>query len=169
MNTFVFIEVITCITRSIPASTCYQNILWLTPQISRQALSIIIIHCYQKSEIQLLLPFPLPLFLPLNSAPALGFTGLFCKPVCITKMKGKKPPFLISALGWCFQDLWLKLLIIHQWLGYCWAVLAQCHSFLFFYLYPTLPQWVSGRGHNWDSWPELAKGIYHTVYNHAQQ
>lgn len=95
MNTFGFIEAITCITGFIPASTCYQNFLWLPPQISREALSIIMVHCYQKREIQLQLPFPLPLFLPLKCVPALELTGLFCKPVHLAKMKGKNIPFYV--------------------------------------------------------------------------
>jgi len=26
----------------------------------------------------------------------------------------------------------------------------------------------AGKGHSWDNWPKLAKGIFHTIWRHAQ-
>lgn len=67
--TLGFVEALTCVTGFISASICYQSILWPPPQFPREALSTVAVHCHQQREVQLWLPFPLPLLLTLNSAP----------------------------------------------------------------------------------------------------
>ena len=68
----------------------------------------------------------------------------------------------------------LKTVMITLWcFSYSQAVLMQCQGLFYCSHCPTREQaWGAqniGRGHCWDSWSQMAKGIFHTISCHVQQ
>lgn len=89
-----------------------------------------------------------------------------------------------------FDDLTLEICFLSGWktlenntlkqmkdttgiFSYCWAVLAQCQGLLCFSGCPNreLARGVQGvgKGHSWDSWPQLTTSIFQTIWHCAQQ
>ena len=64
------------------------------------------------------------------------------------------------------------MLITHWCFSCCWAVLTLSQGFFSFSYYSASEEagWTqqARRGHSQDSWPQLAKGIFHTMWHHAQ-
>ena len=75
-------------------------------------------------------------------------------------------------MGLCFGFVLKTVLITQGCFRYCWAVLTQSQGLFCFSPHPTSEQaggaQEAGRGHSRDSWPQLTKGIVHTIGCHAQ-
>ena len=80
--------------------------------------------------------------------------------------------FIVANMGLCFGFVLKTVLIIQECFSYCWAVLTQSQGLCCFSHHPTSEEaggaQEAGRGHSWDSWPQLTKGIFHTIWHHAQ-
>lgn len=82
---------------------------------------------------------------------------------------GVESKFFIKSCMVVFFGFVLKTVLITQLcFSYCRTLLTQHEGLLFFTHYlaseqAALGQQV-GRGHNWDSCPQLVKGIFHTVW-----
>ena len=108
------------------------------------------------------------------------------------KMKGKTKPcvlvlagielifFTVASMGLHFGFALETVLIIQRCFPYCWAVLTQSQGLSCFSHHPASEEAGGaqevGKGHSRDSWPQLTKGIFHTIisfhtipYHHAQQ
>ena len=75
-------------------------------------------------------------------------------------------------MGLWFGSVLRTVLITQGCFCYCWAVLTQSQG-LFCFSHHTTSEEVevvqeAGRGRSWDSWPQLTKGIFHTIWRHAQ-
>ena len=75
-------------------------------------------------------------------------------------------------MGLCFGFVLRTVLITQGCFCYCWAVLTQSQGLFCSSHHPT-SEWAGGaqgvgRGHSRDSWPQLTKGISHTIWRHAQ-
>lgn len=64
----------------------------------------------------------------------------------------------------CFGSVTNLVVISHQCLSCCRAVLAQSRTFLLLMLCCQCTQAI-GKRHSWDSWPRPTKGISHSIYN----
>ena len=80
--------------------------------------------------------------------------------------------FLVASMGLCFGFVLKTVFIIQGCFSYCWAVLTQSQGLFCSSPHPTSEEAGGaqevGRGHSRDSWPQLTKGIFHTVWRHAQ-
>jgi len=74
-------------------------------------------------------------------------------------------------MGLCF-GLVLKTVLIAGYFSYCWEVLTQSQGLICISDCPTSEQaggaQEAGRGHRWDSRPQLTQGIFHAIWCHAQ-
>ena len=75
-------------------------------------------------------------------------------------------------MGLCSGFVLKTVLIIQRCVLYCGAELTQSQFLFCFSHCPTSERaghvQGAGRGHRWDSWPQLTKGIFHTRCRHAQ-
>ena len=66
----------------------------------------------------------------------------------------------------------MAVLITQGCFSYCWAVLTQSQGLFCSSHHPTSEEAGGAqevwRGHSRDSWPQLTKGIFHTIWHHAQ-
>ena len=73
----------------------------------------------------------------------------------------------------CFGFSMRIILITHWCFRCCWAVLTQSEGLFCFSPHPTSEQsgdaQEAGRGHSQDSWPQLTRGIFHTIWCHAHR
>ena len=81
--------------------------------------------------------------------------------------------FIVACTVLCFGFVTKTVLITHQCLSYCWALLAQHQGLFCSSPHPTSKQAGGaqevGRRHSRDSWPQLTQGISHPVWCHAEQ
>ena len=79
---------------------------------------------------------------------------------------------IIASMGLCFGFVLETVLIIQGCFHYCWAVLTQSQGLFCLSPHPTSEEAGGAQGvwsgHSWDSWPQLTKGISHTIWHHAQ-
>ena len=75
-------------------------------------------------------------------------------------------------MGLCFRFVLKTVLIPQGCFRYCWAVLTQSQGLCCLSRHPTSEEAGGaqgvGRGPGQDSWPQLTKGIFHTVWCHTR-
>ena len=80
--------------------------------------------------------------------------------------------FTVASMGLCFGFVLKTVFMIQGCFSYCWAALTQSQGLFCFSHHPTSEEaggaQEAGRGHSRDSWPQLTKGIFHTISHHAQ-
>ena len=80
--------------------------------------------------------------------------------------------FIVASMGMCFAFVLRTVLIAQGCFSYCWAVLTQSQGLCCSSPHPASEEAGGaqgvGRGHSRDSWPQLTKGIFHTIWHHAQ-
>jgi len=75
-------------------------------------------------------------------------------------------------MGLCFGFVTKTVLMTQGCFSCCWATLTQNRGLFCSSLCP-VSEWAGGaqgvgRGHSRDSWPHLTKGIFHSMWHHAQ-
>ena len=80
--------------------------------------------------------------------------------------------FIVASVRLCSGFVLKSVLIIQRYFHYCWGVLTQGQGLLCSSHHCTSKEagvaHGVGRGHGWDSWAQLTKGIFHTVWGDAQ-
>ena len=80
--------------------------------------------------------------------------------------------FIVTSMRLYFGFVLETVLIIQGCFCCCWAVLTESRPLLLLTPPHQRVGWGAqevGRGHSWDSWPQLTKGVFHTRWCHAQQ
>ena len=92
---------------------------------------------------------------------------------CVLVLAGIEIIFIVANMGLCFGFVLKTALIIEGRFHYCWAVLTESQGLFCCSHHPTSKLARSaqeaGRGRSQDSWPELTKGIFHTLWCHVQR
>ena len=79
--------------------------------------------------------------------------------------------FTVAGIVLCFGFSMRIMLITHRCFSCCWAVFTLNQGLSSSHALPAEKvgdAQEAGKGHSQDSWPKLAKGIFHTIWHHAQ-